>query len=63
MALQWAIAAQQYLKNFEWAYKLLQGSEKYYKMRALWSFDYPGILVLHFLHYLEDVAILQVPVE
>jgi hypothetical protein len=29
----------------------------------LWSSDYPSILVLHFPHYLEDVAIPQVPVE
>jgi hypothetical protein len=29
----------------------------------LWSSDCPGILVLHFPHYLEDVAIPQVPVE
>jgi hypothetical protein len=53
----------QYLKNSEWAHKPLQGSEKYHKMRALWSSDCLGILVLHFPHYLEDVAILQVPVE
>jgi hypothetical protein len=29
----------------------------------LWSSDCPGILVLHFPHYLEDVAIPQVPME
>jgi hypothetical protein len=32
-------------------------------MHALWSSDCPGILVLHFPHYLEDAAILQVQVE
>jgi hypothetical protein len=53
----------QYLKNSEWAYKSLQGFEKHHKMRALWSFDCLGILVLHFPHYLEDVVIPQVPVE
>jgi hypothetical protein len=58
-----AVATKQYLKNSEWAYKRLQGFEKHHKMRALWSSDYPVILVLHFLHYLEDVVVLQVPVE
>jgi hypothetical protein len=58
-----AIVAKQFLKNSEWVHKLLQGSEKHHKMHALWSFDYPGILVLHFPHYLEDVAIPQVQVE
>jgi hypothetical protein len=53
----------QYLKNSEWAHKPLQGSEKHHKMRVLWSSNCPGILVLHFPHYLEDVAIPQVPVE
>jgi hypothetical protein len=57
------VAAKQYLKNSEWAHKWLQGSEKHYKMRALWSSDCPGILVLYFPHYLEDVAIPQVQVE
>jgi hypothetical protein len=51
------------MKNSEWAHKPLQGSEKHYKMRALWSSDCPGILVLHFPHYLEDVVIPQVPME
>jgi hypothetical protein len=47
----------QYLKNSEWDHKPLQGSKKHHKMRALYSCDCPSILVLHFLHYLEDVAI------
>jgi hypothetical protein len=63
IALQRAIAAKQYLRNSEWAHKPLQGSEKHHKMRALWNSDCPGILVLHFPHYLEDVAIPQVPME
>jgi hypothetical protein len=63
MALQMAVAAKQYLKNSKWAHKQLQGSKKHHKMRALWSSDYPGILVLHFPHYLEDAAIPQVQVE
>jgi hypothetical protein len=58
-ALQRAVVAKQYLKNSEWAHKPLQGSEKHHKMRALWSSDCPGILILH----LEDVAIPQVSVE
>jgi hypothetical protein len=53
----------QYLKNSEWAHKPLQGSEKHHKMRALWSSNCPGILVLYFPYYLEDVEISQVPVE
>jgi hypothetical protein len=53
----------QYLKNSEWVHKPLQGSEKYHKMRALWSSNCLGILVLHFPYYLEDVAIPQVLVE
>jgi hypothetical protein len=57
------IAIKQYLKNFEWAHKQLQGSKKHHKMHTLWSPNCPGILVLHFPHYLEDVAILLVPVE
>jgi hypothetical protein len=63
MALQRAVAAKKYMKNSKWAHKPLQGSKKYHKMCALWSSDCPGILVLHFPYYLEDVAIPQVPVE
>jgi hypothetical protein len=57
------VATKQYLKNSEWAHKRLQGSEKHHKMHALWSSDCPGILVLHFPHYLEDAAIPQVQFE